>query len=294
MLPLYISLFLVAVFAGFFGALVGIGGGIIIVPALTLIYHIPIHHAIAASIVSVIATSIAGALSYVDQEITNVRLGMFLEIATTTGALVGAFVSVLMHGWVLSLIFGALILYMAIVSFRTRGSDDKMIADGSFKSIDADNISRKMDLKGSYHDEAAGKVVDYHATKAVEGSVVASLAGIGSGLLGIGGGVIKVAAMNSMMNVPMKVSVATSKFMIGVTAATSAIVYLLAGAVNLYIVGPVALGTMLGATISSSVMNKLHSKVIKIIFFVIMVYLGYNMVANGLLQGLAIKIPQLM
>ncbi len=294
MFLLFLSLFLVAIFAGFFGALVGIGGGIVIVPVLTLVFHMPIHHAIAASIVSVIATSIAGALSYVDQQITNVRLGMFLEIATTGGALIGAFVGVMMQGWVLSLIFGALIMFMAVVSYRSRETDDKMIAADSFKTGGVDKISRKLDLQGEYHDEAANREVSYHATRAIEGGLVSSLAGIGSGLLGIGGGVIKVAAMNSMMNVPMKVSVATSKFMIGVTAATSAIVYLLAGAVNLYIVGPVALGTMLGATIGSNVMNKLHSKVIKIIFFVIMIYLGFSMLANGLRSGAGIKFPTIL
>ncbi len=117
---------------------------------------------------------------------------------------------------------------------------------------------------------------------------------MGSGLLGIGGGVIKVAAMNSMMGIPMKASVATSKFMIGVTAATSAVVYFIAGGINVYVVAPVALGTMLGATGGSAVMNKLHSKMIKTIFFLLMIYLGYQMIAKGLLMGFNIKLPGLM
>ena len=287
-------MFLIAIFAGFFGALVGIGGGVIIVPALTLLFRLPIHTAIAASIVSVIATSIAGALSYVDQQITNIRLGMFLEISTTAGALVGALIGVLMHGWMLSLIFGCLIFYMAIMSYRTRKVEEKMIESGGYEAKTDDKIAHALRLYGNYHDEALKKEINYHAAKTVEGSLISSLAGVGSGLLGIGGGVIKVAAMNSMMGIPMKASVATSKFMIGVTAATSAVVYFIAGGINQYIVAPVALGTMLGATIGSLVMNKLHSKVIKTVFFVLMIYLGYQMIAKGLLLGFNIKFPGLL
>ncbi len=149
-------------------------------------------------------------------------------------------------------------------------------------------------MYGNYHDEALKREVNYHATKTVEGSLISSLAGVGSGLLGIGGGVIKVAAMNSMMGIPMKASVATSKFMIGVTAATSAVVYFIAGGINQYTVAPVALGTMLGATMGSLIMNKLHSKVIKTVFFVLMIYLGYQMIAKGLLLGFNIKFPGLL
>ncbi|MCL4538860.1 MAG: sulfite exporter TauE/SafE family protein [Bacteroidetes bacterium] len=294
MLIEFIFLFLIAIFAGFFGALVGIGGGVIIVPALTLLFHLPIHMAIAASIVSVIATSIAGARSYVDQQITNVRLGMFLEISTTGGALVGALVGVLMHGYLLSLIFGALIFYMAIMSYRSRNKEESMIDSGAYDSGRLDGVAKSLQLEGTYHDEALGRDVRYFATKPISGSVVASLAGVGSGLLGIGGGVIKVAAMNSMMSIPMKASVATSKFMIGVTAATSAVVYFIAGGINVYVVAPVAIGTMLGATGGSIVMNKLHSKVIKMIFFLLMIYLGYEMIVKGLSMGYNIKLPGLM
>ena len=287
-------MFLIAIFAGFFGALVGIGGGIIIVPALTLIFHLPIHMAIAASIVSVIATSIAGALSYVDQEITNIKLGMFLEIATTVGALAGALIGVLLHGWVLSLIFGGLIFYMAGVSYRTRKSEDSRIKSGGYRTESSDKVSNSLALTGMYHDEALSTDVEYRATRTIEGSLIASLAGIGSGLLGIGGGVIKVAAMNNLMGIPMKAAVATSKFMIGVTAATSAIVYFLAGGIDIYVVAPVALGTMLGATGGSMVMNKLHSKTIKTIFFFLMIYLGYQMIARGLLLRFGISLPGLL
>lgn len=292
MLISYLLMFLIAIFAGFFGALVGIGGGVVIVPALSVIFHLPIHTAIAASIVSVIATSIAGARSYVDQQITNVRLGMFLEISTTLGALAGALIGVMVHGWILAMVFAALIFYMAGVSFRTRKTEDRMIKSGGYTDeLSGDRISLSLKLTGNYHDAAMQKEVDYRATRTIEGSLISSLAGIGSGMLGIGGGVIKVAAMNSMMGVPMKVAVATSKFMIGVTAAISAVVYFLAGGIDFYVVAPVALGTMLGATFGSSVMNKLQSRMIKTIFFFLMIYLGYQMLARGLSSGFDINLP---
>lgn len=284
-------MFLIAVFAGFLGALVGLGGGLIIVPALTLLFRVPIHVAIAASIVTVIATSIAGAHSYVKQEIVNVRLGMFLEIATTIGALVGAFLSVLMHGWMLSLIFGALILYMSLVTFRSRKNDGTSAESSSPGVTGPDRLSQAFALSGVYHDMSAARDVEYSATRVVGGSLVASLAGLGSGMLGIGGGVIKVAAMNSMMRLPIKVSVATSQFMIGVTAATGAIVYFLAGAVDLYVVVPTALGAMVGARVGSKVMNRLPSKALKIVFFLLMLYFGYGMVASGLTAKFGIHLP---
>lgn len=286
----FLLMFLIAISAGFIGALVGLGGGLIIVPALTLLFHVPIHIAIAASIVTVIATSISGAHSYVKQEIANVRLGMFLEISTTVGALVGAFLSVMMHGWMLSLIFGVLILYMSVITFRSRKTDDTAVADRSGDS-GGDRLSRTFGLNGVYHDESAGVEVEYEATRVVGGSLVASLAGLGSGMLGIGGGVVKVAAMNSMMKLPIKVSVATSQFMIGVTAATGAVVYLLAGAVDLYVVVPIALGAMVGARVGSRVMNRLPGGALKIVFFLLMLYFGYGMVASGLAVKFAIHLP---
>lgn len=293
-LEVLISLFLFAILAGFSGALVGIGGGLIIVPALTLLYGVPVHVAIAVSIVCVIATGTAGALSYVKQEITNLHVVMFLEMATTAGAIIGALVSVLMHGWVLSLIFGALILYMAAVSLRAKEPHHEADIQDGLQKTREDRISKAMNLSGTYHDRATGEDVHYSATKTIKGSLVASVAGLGSGMLGIGGGVIKVAAMNSVMRLPMKVSVATSAFMITITAATAAIVYFMAGVVNLYIVAPTALGTILGATLGSKLMNRLHARVIKIIFFAIMLYFGYGMVANGLSLGFGIKLPGLL
>jgi hypothetical protein len=281
MLTELLLMYLIAIGAGLLGALVGIGGGIIVVPALTLIFNIPVHYAIAASLISVIATSVAGANRYVEQEITNLKLGMFLEIFTTTGALIGAFLALILHGWILSVIFGALVFVMAFYSFKNR--EEKTNNSG----IDYEPAENALlNFEDTFYDKAEKKAVEYRVSHPVKGGFISMLAGIGSGLLGIGGGIIKVSVMNGYMKVPMKVAVATSKFMIGVTAAASAVLYFLNGAVNSFIVAPVALGTITGATLGSIFMNRIPTKYIKIIFIVVAGYLSVRMIIRGLSIGL--------
>jgi uncharacterized protein len=277
--------------AGFFGALLGVGGGIFIVPALVLGFHIPMKIAVAASIVSVIATSNAGGSSYVDQHISNLHLAMFLEIFTTACALIGAIVAIYMNEWLMSLIFALMLAYLAYLSFATRNLDDQRIANDSFATTAPDRISSYLNLRGTYHDSAAGKSVEYVVSGATAGMLVASLAGIASGLLGVGGGVLKVSAMNRYMNVPMKVAVGTSKLMIGVTAAVSSILFFMAGLINFMVVAPVAIGTSVGATLGTMVMNHLHTAVLKWIFSAIMAYLAYEMFAKALTLGFGIHLP---
>ncbi len=285
--------FAAAILAGFLGALFGIGGGMIIVPFLTAFMGIPIHEGIAISIVSVIATSNAGGSSYVDQRITNIQLAMFLEIATTAGALVGSFVALLLQSWELFLIFVVLLAYMAIASFKTRGTDEARIASDGFTRVKQDRLAKYFGLVGSYFDPSAGKDVQYVVTRASEGSLISSLAGVMSGLLGVGGGIIKVAAMNMFMNVPMKAAVATSKFMIGVTAATGALLFFLAGLVDPYVIAPVALGTTVGATVGTWVMPRVKSSVLKGAFAVLVIYLAYTMLVQGLALGFNIHFHNL-
>lgn len=287
-----ISLLVTASIAGFFGALLGVGGGIFIVPALTLFFHLPIKIAVAASIVSVIATSNAGGSAYVEQHISNLRLGMFLEIFTSAGALGGAALALYFHEWILSLIFAVMLAYMAYAAFSTRNLDDQRIGSGSFSSAAQDRISAWLNLKGSYHDLAEAKDVPYVVTGAPLGIAVAALAGIASGLLGVGGGVLKVSAMNRYMNVPMKVAVGTSKLMIGVTSAVSAILFFIAGLVHFIIVAPIAIGTTLGATAGTMVMNRLHSVVLKWVFSGLLAYLAYEMLAKALHLGFGIHLPR--
>ncbi len=286
--------FLAAVLAGFLGALFGIGGGVIIVTALSLFFRLPIHVAIAASLVSVIATSIAGALRFVKQRIADVRLGMYLEMATTLGALAGAFIGVILNAYLLSLLFGVFLLYTAVNSLRkelkmkvageTRGNEERAASESSCGS-------RRLLRNGSYYDRSIQSTISYTPVRALPGALIVSLAGLAAGLLGIGGGVINVAAMNSVMKVPVKVSIATSQFMIAVTAATGAIVYFLAGGVDVYVVAPAALGTLLGSTLGGLVMNRLPSRLIKTIFQFLLLYLGYQMIAKGILMGFGVRLP---
>jgi uncharacterized membrane protein YfcA len=283
----------VASLAGFFGALLGVGGGVFIVPAMILLFHLPVRIAVAASIVSVIATSNAGGSAYVDQRLTNLKLGMFLEVGTTVGALSGSVLALYLREWVMLLVFSLLLIYMAYSSFTTRNLDDQRIASGSFERARQDRLAAYLDLQGSYHDEAADRMVNYVVTGTPAGLSISYLAGLASGLLGVGGGVLKVSAMNSYMNVPVKAAVGTSKLMIGITAAVSSILFFLAGLIHFYVVAPVAIGTTLGATLGTMVMNRLHSVWLKWLFAVLMFYMAYEMLAKALLEGLRLHLPSL-
>lgn len=286
-------LFAASCVAGLFGALLGVGGGIFIVPMMVLVFKLPMKIAVAASIVSVIATSNAGGSSYVDQRITNLKLAMFLEIFTTFGALSGAVLALYLKEWLMLVIFAVMLGYMAYAAFTTRNLDDQRIKEGSFARGPQDRLSRYLGLRGDYFDRAANTKVDYVITGSGLGAGVAFLAGIASGLLGVGGGVLKVSAMNRYMNVPMKVAVGTSKLMIGVTAAVSSMLFFLAGLIHFIVVGPVAVGTTVGATVGTTIMNRLHSVSLKWLFFVLMVYLAYGMLARALQIRFGIHLPNL-
>jgi len=277
--------------AGFIGALMGIGGGIIIVPALTIIFNVPIKEAIAISIVTVVATSISGGSSYVEQRITNIRLAIFLETSTTIGAFIGALLVLIVSGQYLYIVFALLAFYLAVTQLLSVRREVKRTESNDFMSITQDKVSRYFHLRGDYFDESINHKVDYLVKNSILGWAVSFFAGLGSGLLGIGGGIFKVSVMNIFMNVPLKVAVATSKFMIGVTAATSAILYFVAGLLNLDYIAPAAIGTMLGATVGTAVMNKIKVKWLKVLFFLIMCYIGYNMLGKGLLLTIGVRLP---
>ncbi len=279
--------------AGLLGALLGVGGGIFIVPAMVLWFRLPMKIAVAASVVSVIATSNAGGSSYVDQRITNLRLGMFLEVFTTIGALSGSVLALYLREWTMELVFSVMLAYMAYAAFSTRNLDDQRIAAGEFARARPDRFSAWLKLRGNYYDEAAQREVEYVVNGVPVGSSIAYLAGVASGLLGIGGGVLKVSAMNRYMNVPMKAAVGTSKLMIGVTAAVSSILFFIAGLINFMIVGPVAVGTTAGATAGTMIMNRLHSSRLKWLFTLLMVYLAYEMMARGLDLRFHLHLPTL-
>lgn len=274
MISITVEILLISVFAGFIGSLLGLGGGIIITPALTLLLGIDIKYAIGASIVSVIATSSGSAIAYLRDKITNVRAGMFLEIATTTGALTGAVIAGLVSTRYLYLIFGFLLLYSAVNMFKKRNQELP-------QKFPENPMSDKLKLNGSYYDKALGQTVDYHVTGIYGGFGMMYAAGIISGLLGIGSGVFKVMAMDSFMKLPMKVSTATSNFMIGVTAAASAGIYLTRGNIDPKIAAPVALGVLLGAAVGTKVMQRLKSTTLRLVFIPVLLYVSVEMIMKG-------------
>ena len=223
--------------AGFLGALTGLGGGVIVVPALTLALGVDIKYAIGASLVSVIATSSGAAAAYVREGFSNIRIGMFLEIATTIGAIVGAFLAGRFSTHALAIIFGLVLLQSAYQSFKG--------TPGGEHPVESDALAARLRLGGSYPVE--GKRVQYGVRNVRTGFGMMFGAGALSGLLGIGSGAVKVIAMDRAMNIPFKVSTTTSNFMIGVTAAASAGVYLSRGFIDPRVAMPVMLGVLGGA-----------------------------------------------
>ncbi|MGB9779645.1 MAG: sulfite exporter TauE/SafE family protein [Caldanaerobacter sp.] len=270
-----LEILIFSVIAGIFGALLGLGGGIIVIPALTLLLGVDIRYAIGASIVSVIATSSGAAIAYVRDNITNLRIGMFLEIATTLGAITGAYIAGLISSKYLYIIFGLVLLYSALAMLKKRKEEIP-------QNVTSHPLAKKLNLEGSYFDKVLNKEIKYKVAGVYEAFSTMYLAGILSGLLGIGSGAFKVLAMDLFMKLPMKVSTATSNFMIGVTAAASAGVYLMRGTINPEIAGPVAIGVLIGATLGTKIMERLKNTTIRKIFIPVLIYISLQMLIKGL------------
>ncbi len=267
--------FVVSVGAGLFGAILGLGGGIVVVPALTLLLGVDIRYAIGASIVSVIATSSGAGATYVKERLTNLRVAMLLETSTTTGALAGAFLAGIVAGRWLYLIFGIVLGYTALAMWRRPHGT-------SATPIPADRLADRLRLHGTYFDDATATQVSYRASRTTWGLAVSALAGVLSGLLGIGGGIVKVPAMNLVMGLPLKTASATSNFMIGVTAAASAGVYFYRGDVNPFIAAPVALGVLAGAMMGTYVLRHMRTSVLRVTFTAVLVLVAVQMAWRGL------------
>lgn len=270
-----VLVFIVSAAAGLLGALLGLGGGIIIVPALTLIFGVDIRHAIGASAVSVIATSCGAAAAYLRDRLTNIRIGMFLEMATTTGALTGAYLGGLAGPRILYIVFAVMMGYSALEIFKRRNVEVPL-------GVKPHPLAGKLRLEGSYYDQALGEEVEYSASGVLGGFGMMYVAGVVSGLLGLGSGVLKVASMDIMMKLPMKVSSATSNFMIGVTAAASAGVYFSRGDIDPAIAAPVALGVLLGALAGTRLMVRLRNTTIRKVFLPVLLYVSLEMLLRGL------------
>ena len=267
-------IFLVSIVAGFVGALFGLGGGVLIIPFLTLVEGVPVPLAVGASIVSVVATSSASAATYVQDHLTNLRLGMFLEIGTVAGAITGAFVSVFLPASALFILFGIILLYATMVMIRARGVDFPA-------NVRPDKTSRILALGSQYEDQSLNRVVKYEVTRTPLTVFIGYFAGIVSGLLGVGGGVINVPTMNLVSKVPVKVASATSNFMIGVTAAASASVYLLRGDVHPLLAAPLIIGVAGGALLGTRVLKVTPPTRVKVAFGILLAAISLLMILKG-------------
>ncbi|UFS69998.1 sulfite exporter TauE/SafE family protein [Geomonas sp. RF6] len=264
----------ISIIAGILGSLLGLGGGIIVIPALTLLFKIDIRYAIGASVVSVIATSSSAAAAYVRERMTNVRVAMVLELATTSGALTGAYLAGLLEGRWLYIIFAVMMAYSSFVMLRKRKETATMITKAA-------PWADYLRLHSSYFDKATGEEVRYRVVSTRIGLALMYGAGIVSGLLGIGSGALKVPAMDLAMRLPIKVSTATSNFMIGVTAAASAGVYFMRGDIDPYIAAPVATGVLIGAAIGPRIMGQITSTSLRVFFVLTLLVISVQMLLKG-------------
>ncbi len=276
-LPVFtLQAFIISLATGAVGALLGLGGGVFMVPLLVFLLGVPLQVAAGASILAVLATSIAAAAKYVKDDMTNLRLGLFLELATTLGALTGAFTVPFVSDQILSIVFGLTLVYAAGTMF-------KQIMKGGRSWVNApnDGLAERLSLGGSFYDTARGETIEYGVCRTPVTFGVSYFSGIISGLLGIGGGAVKVPAMNVVGNIPMKAAVATSNFMIGVTAAASALVYIRNQYCDAFIAAPVVLGTLIGASIGARFTNPVRGVALKKIFIVMLFIVAVRMILSG-------------
>ena len=261
--------------AGFLGSLTGLGGGVVIIPLLTIGLHVDIRYAIGASLVSVIATSSGAAAAYVREGYTNLRIGMFLEIATTLGAIAGAFLASLFPTSAIALVFGLMLLFSAWMNLRPQPEH--------MGPAHSDRVAAWLRMEGVYPAAGpSGPMQAYGVQRVPAGFALMGLAGVLSGLLGIGSGALKVLAMDQVMRLPFKVSTTTSNFMIGVTAAASAGVYLGRGYIDPGITMPVMLGVLAGSLLGAKVLVRARVRVLRWVFSAVIVALAIEMIRSGL------------
>jgi uncharacterized membrane protein YfcA len=260
--------------AGLLGALTGLGGGVVIVPLLTLVFGVDIHYALGASLISVIATSSGAASAYVREGYSNIRIGMFLEIATTAGAIAGASLTTVLPPGIIAVIFGCVLILSSYLSSRRPRDREDCVPD---------RLTARLRMEGTYPTAEGDK--PYHVRNAPGGFGLMLVAGVLSGLLGIGSGALKVLAMDMIMCLPFKVSTTTSNFMIGVTAAASAGIYLGHGYVQPALAMPVVLGVLPGSMIGSRILGGASVRSLRLIFTLTILGLGFEMIYNGLTGG---------
>jgi len=263
-------LLLGAYLAGLIGSLTGLGGGVVVIPLLTLVFHVDIRYAIGAALLASIANSSGAASAYIKEGITNIRLGMFLEIATTLGAVLGAVIAIYTPTNTIAILFGCVLLFSAAMTLRKKNQE--ALTEGS-------KLSAVLKLNSSYPTPTGP--VNYKLKNVGAGFSIMTVAGVMSGLLGIGSGALKVLAMDTAMKIPFKVSTTTSNFMIGVTAAASAVVYLQRGYMDPGIAFPVVLGVLGGAFTGAKLLNRINPSTLRIIFCIAITFVALEMIYNG-------------
>ena len=286
---IYFFLITVWLFAGLIGSIIGIGGGILIVPILSLAMKIPIHAAIGTSIVAVLATSVASSRRFIKKEITNIPLGMVLEIPTTFGAILGSLSVVYIKSNILFAIFGIFVFVAGFFTFlKNRSKKDSILPKNAGESLNETHGTNKPVEKAhsvifdsGYYEETLKKHIDYHVVKLPAGLGLSFFAGIFSGLLGVGGGIIKVPALNVIMGVPLKAATATSNFMIGITAVVSSIIYFYYGYINPMITILVVFGVLIGSTFGSFIAGKLRINNIAFIILSVFSVIGILMLLRA-------------
>lgn len=266
----------IGIFAGIMGSILGIGGGMIVTPIVTLAMGLDIKYAIGASIIAVIATSSGSTIAFLKDDVLNLRVAMFLEIATTIGAIIGALLTGAFDPMILYILFGSLLVFSSWNMYRKMRSGQEVL-----QQVHADKWAEKFNLNSSYYDKNTKQQVDYQVKNVPGGFLIMLGAGLASGMLGIGSGAFKVMAMDGAMKMPLKPSSATSNLMMGVTAAASATVYFFNGSIRPDLAVPLALGILGGSTIGTRIMQILPSKIIRLIFIPILLYLGLQMILKG-------------
>ncbi len=277
----FIEILIASIGAGFVGAIAGLGGGVVIVPVLTLFFGVPIIYATGTSLVSTIATSSSSASAYVKQKVSNIKVGMSLEIATTAGAIIGALISAFLYSnhltYLIFIIFG-IVLLLTILPNMSKMSTEMYERVASKPDWSTDLFQ----LRGEYYDRNLGVKIKYMGVRWWLGEIIMLSAGIISGLLGIGSGVLKVLGMDWAMKLPIKVTTTTSNFMIGVTAATGSAIYWALGYIQPFTAAAAAIGVLAGSYLGAKVLVKMHSSRIRMVFMVVLSVAGIEMVLRGL------------
>ena len=257
--------------AGLLGSLTGLGGGVVVIPVLTLCFGVDFHYAVGAALVASIATSSGSGSAYVKEGVTNIRLGMFLEIATTIGAVCGAAVAIYLNSNTIAIIYGGVLVLTAIMQQRRRSDHDGVVGS---------EMARRLKLFGSWP-QKDGTMKSYQLRHVGGGFSVMYVAGVLSGILGIGSGVLKVIAMDGIMKVPFKVSTTTSNFMMGVTACASAVIYVQRGNIVPGMACPVMIGVLFGALTGAKLLKRLDVRLLRRIFCIVILMVAANMIYQG-------------